>query len=579
MLTFNRTVVRLLILGCVSTLGFGLAGPAQAAPQLGGVATSGGAVPAPAAVAASAVGSVGAYVALTPVRLLDTRQGLGAAGPIGAGQSVTLSVRGKGGIAPSQVSAVALNVTITNPTVDGYLTVYADGSALPATSNINFSAGQTIANMVIVPVLNGAIELYNGAASGSTEIIADSAGYFVSGTTIPTAAGTFQAVSPNRLLDTRVGVGGPRASLQGHTSRALSVLGATGLPSAGVRAVVLNVAATGPTASGYLTVYPNGQPLPNTTNVSFDPGQTVASLVVVPVSGSGQVLLYNGSARPINAIADVVGYYLEGNPGALGSLLAVPQTRLLDTRQDTGAIAPLGTLSLQVSGAGLADGGTVPASGINAVALNVTAITPGARGYLTVYPTGPQPAISHLDFAAGQTVSNLVIVPIGSDGEIQLYNSSGAGTDLVVDLVGVVLDGTGAARCNAVALGSTPDPVKRWNPLVSCILSVLGQAQSASNVSDVDTIILDESSGDPNAVNRYDRNWKEGHPSEGLIQVIRPTFEEWRSVRLSDDLLNPAANLYAGLNYAINTYGSIHNVPGLVSLRGGGGYVGYVLHR
>ena len=40
--------------------------------------------------------------------------------------------------------------------------------------------------------------------------------------------------------------------------------------------------------------------------------------------------------------------------------------------------------------------------------------------------------------------------------------------------------------------------------------------------------------------------------------------------------VNP--NLYAGLNYATYTYGSIHNAPGLVSLRNGGGYKGYSLN-
>ena len=109
------------------------------------------------------------------------------------------------------------------------------------------------------------------------------------------------------------------------------------------------------------------------------------------------------------------------------------------------------------------------------------------------------------------------------------------------------------------------------------MLAVLGQA--AGNRDDVDTMIKYESSGDPNAINLWDSNAKAGHPSKGLIQVIQPTFDTYRSARLPNDLFNPAANLYAGLNYAIQTYGSIHNVPGLVSLRHGGGYVGYLVHQ
>jgi SLT domain-containing protein len=89
-------------------------------------------------------------------------------------------------------------------------------------------------------------------------------------------------------------------------------------------------------------------------------------------------------------------------------------------------------------------------------------------------------------------------------------------------------------------------------------------------------MIYYESSGNPNAINLWDINAKLGHPSKGLIQVIQPTFDRFRSLQLSADLFSPAANLYAGLNYAIYRYGSIHNVPGLVSLRAGGGYKGYI---
>ena len=137
--------------------------------------------------------------------------------------------------------------------------------------------------------------------------------------------------------------------------------------------------------------------------------------------------------------------------------------------------------------------------------------------------------------------------------------------------------GGGATVCNSVK----PDPngtnITRWNPVTLCVLTSL--RQSRSNLSDVNIMIEWESGGDPNAINLWDSNAKAGHPSIGLIQVIKSTFEAWRSLQLPDNQYNPAANLFAGLNYAIHRYGSIHNVPGLVSLRKGGGYVGYSLPR
>ena len=136
----------------------------------------------------------------------------------------------------------------------------------------------------------------------------------------------------------------------------------------------------------------------------------------------------------------------------------------------------------------------------------------------------------------------------------------------------------GRQNCDTVGPDPAGDNISRWNPVTRCVLSTLGQSigsAPAGNLADVNIIILYESSGDQFAINKWDRNFLAGHPSEGLVQVIRPTFDQFRSMELANDLYDPAANLYAGLNYAVNTYGSIHNVPGLVSLRAHGPYVGF----
>ena len=120
----------------------------------------------------------GSFGVLGPVRLLDTRTALGAAGPVAAGGSVALPVTGHGGVPASGVSAVVLTVTVTQPGRAGYLTAYPDGGARPTVSNLNFTAGQTVPNLVIVPVgADGKIRLYNGSP-GTVQLIADIAGYY-----------------------------------------------------------------------------------------------------------------------------------------------------------------------------------------------------------------------------------------------------------------------------------------------------------------------------------------------------------------------------------------------------------------
>jgi SLT domain-containing protein len=110
--------------------------------------------------------------------------------------------------------------------------------------------------------------------------------------------------------------------------------------------------------------------------------------------------------------------------------------------------------------------------------------------------------------------------------------------------------------------------VKRWTGMVQ---SVLGQLhESLGWTATVLRRMNQESGGNPNIVNKWDSNWKAGHPSVGLMQVIAGTFRayagRYRGVGpfMYGVSVNPTANTYAGLNYAIHRYGSLSalNRPG-----------------
>lgn len=80
---------------------------------------------------------------------------------------------------PADADAVAVNVTVTQPTALGHVVVYPLGLAIPTTSTINYSAGQTRANNAIVEVgANGSIAATCGQSSGTTHFIIDVVGYF-----------------------------------------------------------------------------------------------------------------------------------------------------------------------------------------------------------------------------------------------------------------------------------------------------------------------------------------------------------------------------------------------------------------
>ena len=85
---------------------------------------------------------------IAPTRIMDTRAGVGtAAAPLAAGETRALQVVGQAGI-PADAVAVAVNLTVTEPTASSYVTVWPAGAAMPTASNVNVVAGQTVANMV-----------------------------------------------------------------------------------------------------------------------------------------------------------------------------------------------------------------------------------------------------------------------------------------------------------------------------------------------------------------------------------------------------------------------------------------------
>jgi hypothetical protein len=244
----------------------------------------------------------GTFQPVQPTRLMDTRTGLGVAkAKVGADRTVTLQVTGKGGVPATGVTAVVMNVTATNPTASTYISVYPNGTARTSASNLNVVAGRTAPNLVVVPVVNGKVSFYNRA--GSVDLIADVSGYFTDEAT----GSTHRPLTPTRFMDTRTVLGVAKAKVGADRTVTLQVTGKNGVPATGVTAVVMNVTGTNPTASTYISVYPNGTTRTSASNLNLVAGQTAPNLVIVPVV-NGKVSFYN-RAGTVDLIADVAGYF------------------------------------------------------------------------------------------------------------------------------------------------------------------------------------------------------------------------------------------------------------------------------
>ncbi|MEU2394915.1 hypothetical protein [Streptomyces sp. NPDC007369] len=380
------------------------------------------------------------YTPYGPTRLLDTRSGTGAPqGKVPAYGMTRLKIAGNGGI-PEGVTSVVLNVTVTNTTSGGHITAFADGAERPTTSNVNFAPGQTVPNLVIVPVgKNGHVDLYNGGWE-PVDLIADVTGYFTK-----SASSGYTPLAPQRLVDTRNGTGTAQGQVKGYGTFTTQVAGRGWVPPQAT-AVALNVTVTNPKSDGHLTVYPSGRPAPTASNLNFTTGQTIANSVIVPVGPDGRITVRNGAWNPTDVIVDVVGYY---SPDSVNAYVPVKPARLLDTRDGSqwawGPLGGRGYVYMPLA-AGLphTKGFVLNSTVTNTKDIGHLAVAPDPNS-LSDYDNGseiwpPTPTSSTLNWTVNKTVPNLVQAASGPSGIIDFWNQSDGDIDLIVDIFGVYQD-------------------------------------------------------------------------------------------------------------------------------------------
>lgn len=377
------------------------------------------------------------FHAIAPGRLLDTRNSAGlpnSAPRLGGGTVVDIDVTGSYGVPTTGVSAVVLNVTAVNPVGNGFVTVWPAGMPQPATSNLNLTPGVVKPNLVTVKVgASGEVSLYN--QGGSVDLVIDIDGWYDAGGAAATG-GTLHPVTPLRVLDTRAGTGLPGATpaqVAGGATLDLPVSTLAGLPSSAT-AVVLNLTSVNASVNGFVTAYPAGSAQPTASDLNPEAGQVSTNLVVVPLGPGGDIELFNAGGS-VDLVADLAGWYDNTPTPTSGHLVPLSPARLLDTRSGVGAsaipVGPSGTLTLQVTGRG-----GVPNAGVSAVVLNLTAVHNTGDTFITAWPSGvARPTASNLNPIIGRITSNLVVVPVGAGGQIQLFNLNGS-TDLVADVFG-----------------------------------------------------------------------------------------------------------------------------------------------
>jgi len=384
------------------------------------------------------------FTPVSPTRVFDTRPGYDGAVSVPkakVGGANVLQVPFAGIMSGSTVitpatgiTAVSMNVAVTNTDGDGFVTVYPCDTRKEVAS-VNFVRGQTVSNAVIAPVSpSGALCFYSYAPA---DIIVDINGWFP-------ATSSFHPVSPSRVFDTRPGESadairtvakqkvGPGSPLQVQV-----VSLGTLTPASGVSAVSLNVAVTNPNSDGFVTVFACGD-RPFTASVNYVGGQTVSNAVIAPVSADGNICFY--SLKPTDVIVDINGWFSTET-----GFTAAGPARVVDTRGDAESpnaivkvpvakVTPTSELRLKVTDLLVGSVTITPPIGVAAVSLNVTAVNPDGDGFITAYPCDNRPNAANVNYLAHQVVPNAVIAPVSADGYVCFY--SYAPVDLVVDING-----------------------------------------------------------------------------------------------------------------------------------------------
>ncbi|RAO51903.1 hypothetical protein ONO86_01997 [Micromonospora noduli] len=148
----------------------------------------------------------------------------------------------------------------------------------------------------------------------------------------------------------------------------------------------------------------------------------------------------------------VSGVYADA-AGRGGDFVPIDSIALLDTRDGTGGTTGVrGAKSVTTFNA--VGVGGIPASGVSALMVDVTAIYPTANTFLTIYPDLTDPKASAMNASIGEVMTNSAVVKPGTNGKLAVRNAGG-NVHIRVDVVGYFTTATGSTGSGFVPVNHT----------------------------------------------------------------------------------------------------------------------------
>jgi hypothetical protein len=389
---------------------------------------------------------------------------------------------------PEVVHADALTPTVTavspeaGPTTGG-TTVTITGTNFQAIGMVvNFGPVQ---DLKVTDISATALQVVtpSGVAAGQVTVTVSTLGALTSLPNPPittfqfTSPGPTHAITDVRVCDTRAGQGtlcsGAGNAVAPGGSRNIQVTGVAGVPGEpGVTGVLADlVVAPAPGSSGSVAIFPTGL-AGGANSLSWTNGYVETVLTEIPVNPQGQVTVINSpspySTGSVDILLDVEGYVSDSQTDASGLTNPIDpiQPPVCDTGTSPGnscyIAGNLGWRAGSTHNVTVLGVGGVPPSGVSAVVLNVQAYAENVAGDLRIYPTGQsQPLAAALAYQANTPSTNHVVVPVGANGQVAVYDdeATGYGAQVQIGLDGWITD---ASQPSPVTGG--PPPGGLYNP-------------------------------------------------------------------------------------------------------------------
>jgi hypothetical protein len=338
------------------------------------------------------------------------------------------------------VGAIVLEITASNATAPGTLSLYSDDVAAPATTDISFPITNSSTDFAIVAVgTDGGIDITSN--TGNPDVALTVEGYFTADGS-QAGAGGYKPVTEARILDRTASPIQPGQTIQ------LQIGGSNGVPT-GANAIFANLTATsGSGGSGGITIWPVEQQQPVISTMRWNSGVS-SSGATIDLQSSGTVNINNSGNQAIGLTADLDGYF-SGGSASSGSPFIPVEARLFDSSASGSQPVAAGqTQTIQVANT-TEDLPDTPF--LKAVILNASVSGPVASGTLTVYPSGTtRPTAMTMAYDTGANASALTLVPVGADGTVSVYNGSAAPIVLTVDAEGWFADTSSQALIDSTS--------------------------------------------------------------------------------------------------------------------------------